>query len=47
MILMISNVLYIPSHEVLKLDKAEPSVAGAVVPEHKNAILLKLKEVSK
>ena len=31
----------IPSHEILKLNKAEPSVAGAVVPEHKNTILLK------
>ena len=26
----------IPSHEILKLNEAEPSMAGAVVPEHKN-----------
>ena len=29
----------IPSHEILKLNEAEPSMAGAVVPEHKNTTL--------
>ena len=26
----------VPSHEILKLNEAEPSMAGAVVPEHKS-----------
>ena len=29
----------VPSHEILKLNEAEPSMAGAVVPEHKNTTL--------
>ena len=29
----------VPSHEVLKLNEAEPSMAGADVPEHKSTTL--------